>query len=73
MVKTLVTSSRELEQAAASGPVADEEIEPEAMDEIIRRVELMRRGEDTVLSNEEVLRDLDPNFARIAELLDEMS
>ncbi len=72
MAKALVSSSQELEQAAAPGPVLDGEIEPEAISEIIRRVEQMRRGEDTVLSNEEVLRDLDPDLVRIAELLDEL-
>ena len=73
MVKTLVTSSQELQQAAAPSPVADDEIEPGAMEEIVRRVELMRRGEDTVFSNEEVMSDLRPEFQEIVELLDELS
>ena len=42
------------------------------MAEIIRSVERMRRGEDKVYSNEEVLSSLPPDLARIAEILDEL-
>ena len=72
MVKTLVTSARQTEPSSPPKPVAEDEIEPEAMAEIIRRVERMRRGEDKVYSNEEVLSSLPPDLARIAGILDEL-
>ena len=72
MVKVLVTSSQETEPVGSPKPVAEDEIDPEAMAEIIRRVEQWRRGETKVYSNEEVLGSLPPDLVRIAELLDEL-
>ncbi len=72
MAKALVTSENFEEQTLPLPPVADDEIEPEAMAEIIRRVEQLRRGESTLYSNEEVLKDLPPNLLRIVEALDDL-
>lgn len=73
MVKTLVTSQQDLRRGGAQMPVADEELEPEAMAEIIRRAEQMRQGEDTVFSNEEVLSEFASEVERLLELVDESS
>ena len=73
MVKTLVTSQQDSQHEGTQAPVADEELEPEAMAEILRRVELMVNGEDTVLTNEEVLKGLSPEAQRLLGLLDELT
>lgn len=73
MAKALITSESVQEQALPLPPVAADEIEPEAMAEIIRRVEQMRRGEDIVFSNEEVLREVDPDLLRLAEQLNKLT
>lgn len=73
MAKALVTSAKALPAEPDMSPVADDEIDPEAMEEIIRRVERMRRGEDGVFSNEEALRSLGFDPERIRELLDQLT
>ena len=72
MVKFLVTSSQQTEPAVSGEPVTEDEIDPEAMAEIIRRVEQMRRGEGKVYSNEEAMQALGLDLERIRELLDEL-
>ena len=72
MVKFLVTSSQQTEPAGSPKPVTEDEIDPEAMAEIIRRVEQMRRGEGKVYSNEEAMQALGLDLERIRELFDEL-
>lgn len=73
MVKSLVTSARKEEPAPEPEPVTLDEIDPEAMDEIVRRVERMRRGEDEVFTNEEALRSLGFDPERMRELFDHLT
>ena len=53
----VVENPAEIEQPPV--PVEDDEISPEAMRELIRRVERWRRGEGKSIPHEEVIRMMD--------------
>ena len=56
MVKVLVGSSR---MAAPPTPVEDDELDPEAMRELLRRVERWKRGAGRTIAHETLMRELD--------------
>ena len=67
MAKTLI----ELSQAQPTmRPVADDEISPEDMAEIIRRVKKSERGEGRTFTSEELLEEFGQDIKKIITLLD---
>ena len=72
MVRALVTSANVGQQALLLPSVTADEIEPEALAEILRRVEQMKRSEGKLYSNEEASQALGLDPVRIGELLDEL-
>ena len=69
MVKTLIELSQ---RPPTEHGFADDEISPEAMAEIIRRVKKYGRGEGKVFTNEEVMAELGVDVDKVLELLESL-
>lgn len=72
MAKALVTAESVQKQTLPLPPVTADEIDPEAMAEVVRRVEQLRGGERKLYSTEEAMQALCLDLERIRELLDEL-